>query len=270
MTDEIVEPIVSEVETVVSSVEESVEPVKAVSKHEEAALAKGWRPKSEFVGDPDEFRGAKEWLERGEILDTVHSLKRQIKEQSESLQHMAEFSKKIETVTRERTLAELEAKHRAAVEVGDIEGAALAAKDMIKASTESIRPVAPSQAQPGIDPEVHAFVARNTGWFNDNSAENSAMKSFAIKRDAEIVAENPGITPVEVMRRLESDVKKFFPHKFVTAPVSAVSASSIAPTKTKEAAIPEYHRKMMDKLSRTVKGFDKAGYIKMCKDLGEF
>lgn len=265
MSEELIESTVAEIETV-QPVSPETSDILTVSKHEEEARAKGWRPKEEFVGDPAEFRGAKEWLERGEILDTVHSLKRQLKEQSESLQHMAEFTKKIETVTREKTISEIEARHRAAVEVGDIATATAAVKEMVKASVDVSLP---QPATAPIDPEVHAFVARNSAWFNENNAENTAMKSFALKRDAELAVEMKGASPTEIIKRLESDVHRLFPHKFQSAPVSAVGAPSGSPPKSKEAAIPEYHRKMIDKLSRTVKGFDKKAYIDLCKQIGE-
>lgn len=264
----ILETVIVEPEIETSQEAVSSEPIR--SKHEELAISKGWKPKDSFDGDHEEWRPAKEWLDRGELLDTIHGLKQKMKDQSESLEHLVEFNKKVEESTRQRTIAELEAKHRLAVEIGDVEGATAAVKDMVKVTSELPKHEVKQDVAAAVDPAVHAFVSKHGSWFNDNSAEHSAMKAFAIKRDQEIVSQNPGIKPTEALAILEADLKKIFPQKFVSAPVSAVAAPTNTVPKARDATIPEYHRKMIDKLSRTVKNFDKAGYIKMCKELNEF
>ena len=252
-------------------VETISEPIR-ISKYEEAALAKGWKPKDNFVGDPEEFRSAKDWLERGELLDTIHSLNRKVQEQKEAVDHLAEFNKKIEVITREKLLSELESKHRAAVEVGDVDAAAAVAKDMVKAHSDLPMFKEPAVAAPIIPEEVQSFVNRNASWFNDSTAENAAMKAFALRRDAEIAAANPGIAAKDAMALVESDVKKIFAHKFASAPTSAVAAPSAAPVKPKEVTVnglPEFHQMMVKKLQRSTKSFDVKAYIENLRKAGE-
>jgi len=242
-----------------------------LSKHETIALDKGWKPLDKFEGDPEDWRPAKEWLDRGELLDTIHSLTRKMKEQSESLDHLSEVNKKVAEVTRERTIAELEAKHRAAVEIGDIEAARASVQEIIKAQT-AIPEINVAPKAPEVDPAVHAFVARHNSWFNDATAENVAMKAFAIKRDAELTAQNPGVPPADILMKLEGELKRTFPHRFAVTPSHGAMAPSSVPAKPKEitaSMLPEFHQKMLKTLERTIKNFDKKSYIDNLKKTGQ-
>ena len=48
-------------------------------EHEVAAREKGWRPKDEWEGDPDDWRPAKQFLEWGEMRSTIKNQNTQIK-----------------------------------------------------------------------------------------------------------------------------------------------------------------------------------------------
>lgn len=285
MNEELVEsPVSREIVDIPAESPEHIEVSEAVaeplplaeapklSKYEVEAMAKGWRPKAEFSGDPDEFRSAKEWLERGELLETIHSLNRQVKEQKEVVDHLAKVSKKVEEHTRERTIAELEAKHREAVEIGDVERAAAVAKDMVKAHAEvpifdEAKPVAVEQPQ-----EVKEFLAKHSSWLNDKTAENAAMFAYALRRESEIGSAHPGIELKEALALVEADVKRTFPHRFVSAPMSAVSAPAVAPVKSRDIGVsqlPAFHQKMVKTLQRSIKDFDVKSYINNLKKAGE-
>lgn len=273
MTDEVLveeqQPVTLENVEVPAEISEEQE-IPRLSKHEELALSKGWVTKDKFVGDQDDWRPAKEWIDRGELLDTIHSLKRSLKEQGDSLTHLSEMNKKVAEVTRERTIAELENRHKMAVEVGDIEGAQKAIKDILKASNDL--PIPTAAQAPQVDPAVHNFVSKHSAWFNDNSAENSAMKAFAIKRDAEIMGSVPGMTPAESLQRVEAELKQVFPKKFTAAPTHAALPPSPAPKKSKEISesqLPDFHKKMIKNLERSVKNFDKKVYINHLRTTGQ-
>lgn len=272
MSDElIVEPVIStltEVDT--PSVTESVaEDTPKLSKYEAEAVAKGWKPKEEFSGDLEEFRPAKEWLERGELLDTIHSQNREVKALKETVDHLATVSKKVEEHTRARTIAELEARHRDAVEIGDIEVATRVAQDMVKVHSE---PLVTTKHGPTLAPETEDFLRRHSEWFNQSTAENAAMAAFAVRRESEIAVAHPGTPLKEILKLVEGDVKKTFPHKFAVQPSSVVSAPSSAPSRGKDigvSSLPEFHQKMVKNLQRSIKDFDVKGYIKNLKLAGE-
>lgn len=271
MSDEIIEQPVSPVTVDIPAVVEApVEEAPKGNKFEEAAKAKGWRPKEEFSGDPEEFRPAKEWLERGELLDTIHGLNRKAKEQDETIGHLVEFNKKIEEVTRERTIADIQHRHRSAVEIGDVAGASAAAEELVRATYAS--PKVNVAHTPPVAPEAAAFAQRNSSWFNNTTAENEAMVRFAVRRDAELMESIPGLTPAQSLEMVEKEVKKTFAHKFVGAPVSAVSAPTMSPAKTKETdlrSLPDFHVKMIKRLEASIKNFDRKDYIDNLKKAGQ-
>lgn len=272
MSDElIVEPVLTTLpEVEVSSPAEYVaDDAPKLSKYETEAIAKGWKPKDNFSGDLEEFRSAKEWLERGELLDTIHSQNREVKALKETVDHLAHVSKKVEENTRARTIAELEARHRDAVEIGDVAVASQVAKDMVKVHSEPL--MAPRQGQ-NLAPETEDFIKRHGEWFNQSTAEHAAMAAFAVRRESEIAQSRPGAPLKEILGLVEADVKRTFPHKFAVQPASAVSAPSSAPSRSKDvgvASLPDFHQKMVKKLQRSIKDFDVKGYIKNLRLSGE-
>ncbi len=265
MSDEIVEqPISPEVADVQA---ESVVEAPVLTTVEQRAMAAGWKPLDQFEGDKADFRSAREFLDRGELLDSIKGLKRTINEQKDVMQHLADFNKKIEEDTRKRVIAELETSHRHAVEVGDVAAAEEAAKKLIEANQVSIS--TPSAPAPLVTEEAKRFVARNAAWFNNDSAENSAMTAFAIRRDMELT--NQGLSPEESLKIVESEIRKSYAHRFHQAPsASAVAAPSTTAKVLREddaRSLPEYHQKMIKQLESKLKNFDRKAYIANVKKL---
>ena len=52
---------------------------------EDKALDKGWRPEDEWTGEPDQWRPAKEFLDRGELMDRISDQTRQLRGQKDEL-----------------------------------------------------------------------------------------------------------------------------------------------------------------------------------------
>jgi hypothetical protein len=240
--------------------------------YETDARAKGWKPKEEWAGDPEDWTPAKRWLEKGQMLDTIHSLKQQVKSTKESVAYLAEHTKKFEELTAKRRLQESEEKLKQAVEIGDVDIAKAVTQEIVDLHKQHMpNPVTP----PSVDPAVQAFYTRNSSWFNEDTAENAAMTLYARRRDEEIWRQNPGITPEDEIRMLERDIQNRFPEKFGRpAPIGAHAVSAPAgtasrPSKVTVDSLPAHHRIVLKKLVHDIKGYDVNKHIQRLKDLGE-
>lgn len=62
-------------------VEEKQEAYVPKDKWEEKAIASGkWKPQEEWEGDPEEWRPAREYVERGELFDKIDSQNKEMKQ----------------------------------------------------------------------------------------------------------------------------------------------------------------------------------------------
>jgi hypothetical protein len=57
-----------------------------LSDLEKEQMAKGWRPKDQFEGDPDDWVSAKKFKETGELLSTIGKLKAETKETRQEME----------------------------------------------------------------------------------------------------------------------------------------------------------------------------------------
>lgn len=256
MTDIVQEPEVVE------------EQIQDVSKDDELAMSRGWRPKDKFEGNPDDWRDAKTFLEKGELLDAIHSLKKQSKDNKETIEKLVKQQSLIAEESYNRALEDVRLKHKEAVQIGDVEAAGKAAQQMIDLAKKDTTPV------PQFDPEIAQFVERNKTWFNHNTPENAAMTVYADKMEQKIRNENPQMSSTSILSAVEADVKKNFSRYFQsnTPEVSAVASPKSTPGLSKQTSLsdlPRFQQIMIQKFRREIKNFDEAGYIKQIKSISK-
>lgn len=103
--------------------EQTEEQTQEVNPAEERALKMGWVPKDDFRGDPDKWRPAEEFLERGERMIPILNKKiRDLRQQQEEkdkafASHLSVVRDKLHG----QRLEEHESRKREAVEAGDSE-----------------------------------------------------------------------------------------------------------------------------------------------------
>lgn len=92
----------------------------------ETAMNQGWRPESEWDGDPDKWVAPKEFVFRGELFDRIKreskrgkQLESKIEELNEALKTLGEHNSKIAKVEREKALRELKQMRLEAYRDGD-------------------------------------------------------------------------------------------------------------------------------------------------------
>jgi len=189
-----------ESEPEVEAEETTEEPTKEYTKEELEAISKGWKPKSTYEGDSSQFRTAKEFLERGELLDVIRNQGKRLKRLEEDK-------------TKEKANLLLDRK-REAIRNSDVSSAEEyenAYHELYSPKQEEVSEVAPN-LEPARD-----FSRRNSDWFHnyeDNVAENEKMSDFALNHDKYLLNLYPEMPDVERLQKVERAVKSKYSYNF--------------------------------------------------------
>ena len=180
-----------------------------LSAAEEKALEQGWVPQDEWEGDPDQWRPAKEYLDRGELFKKIEDQNRTIKEFKRALDDLKGHHAKTRETEYARALQALKEQKKSALEDGD---AAAVIKlddeiDLVKEEQGRLKQGA-SSTEPAVDnSEFTAWVDQNK-WYNNDSP----MRAYADQLGRDLAYK--GLTPQQVLKEVEKQVKQEFPHKF--------------------------------------------------------
>ena len=196
--------------------ENQVEPpaeqeVPKLSATEEKALAQGWRPLTEWEGDPDEWRDAKSFLDRGELFKKIDDQNRTIKEFKRTVEELKKHNSKIAEVEYKRALDSLKKQKKDALLDGDadavieIDERMAVVRDAQKAT--AMQPQTVQTSPETLNPVFVSWVDRN-GWYNTNKA----MRAYADRVGLELG--NSGMSPTDILAAVEQEVKKEFADKF--------------------------------------------------------
>lgn len=193
---------------------------------EQKASAQGWKPKEDWVaagGDPDEWRSAREFVDRGEFLRHISAQNSQIKQLLEAQKNAIELNKKLaEAAKVEREIEDIRAEKRVALEQNDPDAIIAAdekldeAKDRLAATkAETARREVAATAQPTngeTHPDFQRWVERNS-WYT----QNDELRDYADVIGNKFAKENPGIAksdPAAVLAHVERKVRSVFKEQF--------------------------------------------------------
>ena len=76
------------------------------SYYEVTAREQGWVPKEEYQGDPEKWRGAKEFVERGELFGKIDSMGKELKETRKALKMLQEHHSHVQEAEYKRAVDE--------------------------------------------------------------------------------------------------------------------------------------------------------------------
>lgn len=221
--------------------------------YEDQAREQGWRPKEEWEGDPDKWRPAKEFVERGELFGKIDTMGKELKETRKALKMLQEHHTKVKETEYKRAVDELKALQKRHLEAGDSDGylettelltdlkAEQKAREVVQQSTP---------AQP--DPRFISWVGDNK-WYNSDAE----MRKYADAIGLGYAAANPGIDPTDVLSYVEKEVKSRFKDKFINpnrSKPSAVEGSGkqgSASEKKESFTMTDEERKVMNTFVRT-------------------
>lgn len=182
------------------------------TKIELQAMDMGWRPLSEFNGDEDDFIDAKEFVRRKPLFDKIERTGSELKQVKRALDALKTHYTTVHDTAYKEALANLKKARRQAIT--DSDGERFDEIDQqikdVEEAAEKVRQVAQEDTAPAT-PEVHPKFAE---WTNRNPWYTSVdyMRAYADRRGKEL--HQQGMTPLEVLKKVEEDVRKEFPHKF--------------------------------------------------------
>lgn len=178
------------------------------TEQEQQAMLLGWKPEDQFEGDKSQFRSAREFLERGEMIGKIRALSKQNSEITRAIQHMSAQQAKMYDNGYKAALADLKAEKKAALAEGDLVKA-----EEVQEKIDDLKERRPNPQVPQInevDPDHEAWVSRNL-WY----VENKVLHNFADELAKEYVRVNQGrVTADDVRNYVEETVKKEFAHRF--------------------------------------------------------
>ena len=228
------EPTVSEETT-----QESAQPVH--TEVELRAIEKGWRPQSEFSGDPTTFVDAGEFLRREPLFAKIAESSRRVKEMENLLRETIERNRKIEEKQREEELQSIAQRRQAAVQVADEEEFKRLDVEYDK-KKQALQEVKQSNSKTEgsefSEEDMKAFAdfrTRNSTWCNVATEDNAKLVQMTDAAFTTLKNTLPGKSTAEYLKLAEAQIKATFPERFqnqaAQAAIPAVAAPSRAVTK---------------------------------------
>lgn len=218
--------------------DESDEDEQEVTADEDQALQGGWRPKSEWDGDPEDWVSAKEFNARGQLMNRISEESKQRKKYEKELQQvkkalkvMGEHNKKMAEAERAKLIKELREErlnalddddHREAAsiedKIKDVEQMDIDAPDVDfeddADTTENDQDESTNQDRQYTQEEITTL----QGWINKNNwfLTNDAMRDVADGLSRRYVSgkNDDDFDVNEMLAYVEQGVKKTFPAKF--------------------------------------------------------
>ena len=200
-----------------------------ISPTETTAIEQGWVPKEEWVaggGNPDEWRTAKEFVDRGELYKTIHTTKRDLKQTQAALTALQRHHQFVFEKAQKEALEELKREKRLAIRDEDFARLEAVEEEIEKTQEQQalerqvlIQEQQAAQINP--HPEFVSWANRNS-WYTQNQEMREEADAFGLV----YMQRNPGHNPQEVLNYVESKIKKTYPEKFQVrrAAPSAVAA----------------------------------------------
>ena len=228
----------------------SNEPEVTLTPAEEKAMEQGWVPEDQWDGEPEQWRPAKEFLERGELFKKIEDQNRTIKEFKRALDDLKGNHAKTRETEYARALATLKQQKRTALEEGD--AAAVIQLDdeidLVKDEQTRLKQQNSQQTEVGINPEFASWVDKNK-WYETNEP----MKAYADALGRSLAVK--GMSPSAVLQEVEKQVKLEFPNKFTNPnrnkPGAVEGSSSKGGKSGGDVSLSDEERRVMQRFVRT-------------------
>lgn len=177
---------------------------------EDRAKTMGWRPMDEFSGDKSYFVDADEFVRNADekmpvMRSNMRKMQRDIHNLTESLTLQADMAKETLVAQKNRMESEFDAKLREAVQDGDTETYDLVTAQKTQEMKAFDTPGPKPAASTAFESAFGDFEDRNE-WYGANLPATDFANAEGIRvRDA-----NPGISPVDELKKVEAAVKREF------------------------------------------------------------
>lgn len=225
-------------------------PATPADPYEDKAREQGWKPKEEYEGEPEKWKPAKEFVERGELFSKIDSMGKELKETRKALKMLQEHHTKVKESEYNRAVQELKSLQKQHLEEGNSDEYLRTSELLTDLKAEQkAREVIEKQTPPPVDPRFNDWVSENK-WYN----QDTEMKEFADTVGMGYAQRNPGLDPEDVLEYVTKQVKSRFKEKFInpnrTKPSSVEGASAPAASKG-SIELTDEERKVMNSFIRT-------------------
>ena len=221
---------------------------------EQKAMEMGWRPKTEFEGEEDDFIDAKEFVRRKPLFDKIETQSRELKNVRKAIEALKEHYGAREKAAVRQAIDQLTAAKEEAISNAD--GAAVTRIEKeIKAAEKEHDRIEQLNKEPIVEdaPSVHPeFVSwkRQNEWYDNVGYMRAWADEFGIKLAQQ------GLGPQEVLKKVAEEVRKEFKHKFTNpnkanAPSVEGSSSKNVRAKDDDFTLSDQERKIMNTLVST-------------------
>lgn len=264
MTEEVI--VTQEVTTPVEN-QPDQNHVTPADSYESQAREQGWKPKEEYEGDPEKWRPAKEFVERGELFGKIDSMGKELKETRKALKMLNEHHAKVKETEYKRAVDELKALQKKHLEEGNSDGYLETTELLTDLKAEQkAREVVTETTPAQVDP-------RFTEWVNANKwyTASPEMRQYADVVGLGYAQQNPNLDPEDVLQYVAAQVKARFRDKFVnpnrTKPSSVEGANTTSsPKKESGIELTDDERRVMNTFVRA-NVMTKEEYISQLKSM---
>lgn len=244
---------------------ETPESTPQVDPIEAEARAQGWVPKEEYTGDPEKWRGPKEFVERGELFGKIDHMGKELKETRKALKMLQDHHTKVRETEYNRALTELKALQKKHLEEGNSDGYLETTELLTDLKAEQkAREVVQQNVPNQPDPRFINWVSANK-WYE----KDAEMRKYADTLGAGYAASNPGIDPEEVLQYVTKEVRTRFSTKFVNPnreKPSTVEGASTGAANKSSFELTDEERKVMNTFVRAGV-MSKEDYIAQVKQM---
>lgn len=238
------------------------------TEEEQLAMESGWVPKDQWKGDPESWRSAKDFNERGELFERIKQQSKDIQNLKQAMTFLTDQHKKQYIAGYNEAINNLRAKRDQALEDGDhvtaqrINDKIDDVKDNLRQAKET--PVTQTATvQP--TPEFMTWKSKNEWYMRDKT-----LTSVADAIGHTFFAENPGASETTMLNTVTREIKRRFPEKFSNgAPPSPdgegntrSARGTTNPLASIESSMPEEHKVIMRTILKATPGLTKEQYLK--------
>jgi len=179
---------------------------------EQTAMAKGWKPQHEWTGNQDEWRSAKEYLDRSSFFEKINSQKRELEEMRRFQQEAKEHLRKLRESQEQDRLDKLTYQKREALEENDIE-TVMATDTKIRHVEKELQDI---KEETPYNPDQAQSDQMFNEWKDDNPwyEADTELRTLADALGLSFRQANPNAQAQEVYNYVTEKVKAVNPNKF--------------------------------------------------------
>lgn len=179
----------------------------------EKAMGMGWRPESEWDGDPEDWVDAKEFIGRQKLYDRISDANKKVKTFEKTLNEFKQHYDNVSKTEYERALQTLKLQRIKALEEGD-STTLLKVEDQIDEVKDKIKEAKQTTATTTIDPDFQrdfeAWTGRNS-WYQSDPALRKEADTLGY---AYVAMHGNSTPPDEVLKYIEKEIKYRHASKF--------------------------------------------------------